>query len=113
MHFSLQSLLFTWNVQRACPLTDKNRVWQAILKAEDILNSWPDAELGRILRDYGEESNWFSLQKKIVKARLAGGLHSTNELVDLIRSSSSWSRGASPFFFIFTLINIDLYNLLG
>ncbi|KAL8536697.1 hypothetical protein ACS0TY_012041 [Phlomoides rotata] len=66
---------------------------QAILKAEDILNSWPDDELGRVLRDYGEESNWFSLQKKIVKARLAGGLHSTHELVDLIRSSSSWSRG--------------------
>ncbi|KAK6158610.1 hypothetical protein DH2020_005924 [Rehmannia glutinosa] len=66
---------------------------QASLKAEDILNLWPDAELGRILRDYGEESNWFSLQKKIVKARLTGGLHSTRELVDLIRSSTSWTRG--------------------
>ncbi|KAL6549726.1 hypothetical protein OROMI_020214 [Orobanche minor] len=67
---------------------------QASLKAEDILNLWPDAEVGRILRDYGEESNWFSLQKKIVKARLTGGLHCTHELVDLIRSSTSWTRGA-------------------
>ncbi|KAI3468464.1 hypothetical protein Pfo_025127 [Paulownia fortunei] len=66
---------------------------QASLRAEDILNLWPDAEVGRILRDYGEESNWFSLQKKIVKARLTGGLHSTCELVDLIRSSTSWTRG--------------------
>ncbi|KAL0393828.1 UNVERIFIED_CONTAM: Ribosomal RNA small subunit methyltransferase H [Sesamum latifolium] len=66
---------------------------QASLKAEDILNFWPDAEVGRILRDYGEESNWFALQKKIVKARLSGGLHSTSELVDLIRSSTSWIRG--------------------
>ncbi|KAK4389075.1 Ribosomal RNA small subunit methyltransferase H [Sesamum angolense] len=66
---------------------------QASLKAEDILNFWPDAEVGRILRDYGEESNWFALQKKIVKARSSGGLHSTSELVDLIRSSTSWIRG--------------------
>ncbi|KAL6556517.1 hypothetical protein OROGR_005805 [Orobanche gracilis] len=66
---------------------------QASLKAEDILNLWPDDEVGRILRDYGEESNWFSLQKKIVKARLTGGLHCTHELVDLIRRSTSWTRG--------------------
>ncbi|KAL7159742.1 hypothetical protein ABFS83_01G048100 [Erythranthe nasuta] len=66
---------------------------QANLKAEDILNFWPDTEVGRILRDYGEESNWFSLQKKIVNARLTGGLHSTRELVDLIRRSTSWTRG--------------------
>ncbi|XP_062073929.1 uncharacterized protein LOC133778122 [Humulus lupulus] len=66
---------------------------QASLKAEDILNSWPDAEVGRILRDYGEESNWYSLQNKIVKARSHGGLHSTSELVGLIRNSTSGSRG--------------------
>ncbi|XVF10520.1 hypothetical protein REPUB_Repub07fG0190100 [Reevesia pubescens] len=59
---------------------------QSSLKAEDILNSWPDSEVGRILRDYGEESNWRLLKKKIVQARLLGGLHSTGELVDVIRS---------------------------
>lgn len=105
---------FKLNVHIACPLTDRSRVWQASLKAEDILNLWPDAELGRILRDYGEESNWFSLQKKIVKARITGGLHSTRELVDLIRSSTSWTRGSFPFSssFIFILLdNIDLCHL--
>ncbi|OMO91102.1 S-adenosyl-L-methionine-dependent methyltransferase, MraW [Corchorus olitorius] len=66
---------------------------QASLKAEDILNSWPDSEVGRILRDYGEESNWRFLQNKIVQARLQGGLHSTGELVDVIRSASPASRG--------------------
>lgn len=66
---------------------------QASLKAEDILNSWPDAELGRILREYGEESNWRSLQNKIVKARLEGGLHSTAQLVDLIQNATPWRRG--------------------
>lgn len=66
---------------------------KASLKAEDILNSWPDTELGRILREYGEESNWRSLQNKIVKARLSGGLHSTGQLVDLIRSSTFNAKG--------------------
>ncbi|GMI94773.1 Chloroplast MraW-Like [Hibiscus trionum] len=66
---------------------------QASLKAEDILNSWPDSEVGRILRDYGEERNWRLLQNKIVQARLHGGLHSTGELVDVIRSASPGTRG--------------------
>lgn len=66
---------------------------QASLKAEDILNSWPDAEVGKVLREYGEESNWYHLQNKIVEARLYGGLHSTAELVNLIRSSTSKTRG--------------------
>lgn len=71
-------------------------MWQASLKAEDILNSWPDNEVGRILRDYGEESNWYSLQNKIVKARQKGGLHSTGDLVHLIQSQLPGSKGGLP-----------------
>lgn len=71
---------------------------QASLKAEDMLNSWPDAEVRKVLREYGEESNWYHIQNKIVKARLHGGLHSTAELVDLIRSSTSRTRGWLSFF---------------
>nr|GEX56537.1 MraW methylase family protein [Tanacetum cinerariifolium] len=65
---------------------------QASLTAEDILNQWPETEVGRIIRDYGEENNWRALQKRIVKARLNGGLHSTSDLVDLIRSSTSGAK---------------------
>ncbi|XVF66008.1 hypothetical protein PTKIN_Ptkin09bG0295800 [Pterospermum kingtungense] len=65
---------------------------QACLKAEDILNSWPDTEVGRILRDYGEESNWQLLKNKILQARLQGGLHSTGELIDVIRSVTPGTR---------------------
>ncbi|KAK9699614.1 hypothetical protein RND81_08G185000 [Saponaria officinalis] len=61
---------------------------QAALTAEDILNSWPPTEVGRILREYGEESNWYFLQNKIIKARLEGGLHSTTDLVELIHSTT-------------------------
>lgn len=75
------------------PLLIETGLWQASLKAEDILNSWPETEVGRILRVYGEESNWYSLQNKIVKARSQGGLHSTSELVDLIRKSTPGFKG--------------------
>ncbi|XP_047161216.1 ribosomal RNA small subunit methyltransferase H-like [Vigna umbellata] len=66
---------------------------QASLKAEDILNSWPDSEVGRILREYGEESNWRTLQKKIVNARLHGGFHSTSDLLDLIKRVTPPMKG--------------------
>lgn len=45
------------------------------------------------MREYGEESNWYSLQNKIVKARRQGGLHSTGELVSLIQKSTSPVKG--------------------
>ncbi|PKA65832.1 16S rRNA (cytosine1402-N4)-methyltransferase [Apostasia shenzhenica] len=66
---------------------------QATLKAEDILNSWPEAEVGRIMREYGEESNWQLLLEKIVAARKKGGLHSTGEFLDLVRKSSAKCGG--------------------
>lgn len=66
---------------------------KATLTAEDILNSWPELEVGRILRDYGEESNWQSLHRRIVKERKTGGLHSTGELVKLIQRTCTISGG--------------------
>ncbi|KAG6488134.1 ribosomal RNA small subunit methyltransferase H-like [Zingiber officinale] len=66
---------------------------QASLTAEEILNSWPAAEVGKVLREYGEESNWQFIQNQIVEARAQGGLHTTDELVHLVRRASSNSGG--------------------
>ncbi|XP_042446322.1 ribosomal RNA small subunit methyltransferase H-like [Zingiber officinale] len=66
---------------------------QASLTAEEILNSWPAAEVGKVLREYGEESNWQFIQNQIVEARAQGGLHTTDELVHLVRRASSKSGG--------------------
>ncbi|XP_042391797.1 ribosomal RNA small subunit methyltransferase H-like [Zingiber officinale] len=65
------------------PVGKLNQRLKASLKAEEILNSWPAAEVGKVLREYGEESNWQFIQNKIVKARAQGGLHTTDELVHL------------------------------
>jgi 16S rRNA (cytosine1402-N4)-methyltransferase len=58
------------------------------LTAGEILNKWPEAEVARILRDYGEERRWRHLAHKIVEQRLAGGIHTTAELVELIGGST-------------------------
>ncbi|KAJ6997897.1 ribosomal RNA small subunit methyltransferase H [Populus alba x Populus x berolinensis] len=81
-------LLFYWYVEGKSAKTEL-----ASVKAKDILNYWPDDELGRILREYGEESNWRWLQKKIVQARQQGGLHSTGELRDLIQGATHGTKG--------------------
>ncbi|XP_042460165.1 ribosomal RNA small subunit methyltransferase H-like [Zingiber officinale] len=65
----------------------------ASLTAEEILNSWPAVEVGKVLREYGEESNWQFIQNQIVEARAQGGLHTTDELVHLVRRASSKSGG--------------------
>jgi hypothetical protein len=82
-----------WFFLQVVPLLLIHEIRQATLRAEDILNSWPELELGRILREYGEESNWQSVQKQIVKARVMGGLHSTGDLVKLIQRMCSISSG--------------------
>ncbi|KAG6545612.1 hypothetical protein Mapa_012966 [Marchantia paleacea] len=65
----------------------------ASLKAEEILNSWPEAEVGRILRDYGDERRWKHIARKIVQQRLSGGINTTSELVAVIGGSSFTRSG--------------------
>lgn len=79
------------------------------MKAEDIVNSWPDEEVGRILREYGEENNWRTLQNKIIKARLSGGLHSTGQLVELIRNSTPKEKGL----FLLSVSSFSLRSTYG
>lgn len=35
--------------------------------AEDIVNTWSEAELGRIFREYGEERAWHRIARRIVE----------------------------------------------
>lgn len=38
----------------------------AALSAEQLVNTWPEAELGRVLREYGEERYWKSIARRWV-----------------------------------------------
>lgn len=55
--------------------------------ARDIVNTYPEDELARILREYGEERFAGNIARNIVKARKGREIGSTLELVDIIRGS--------------------------
>lgn len=59
----------------------------AAITAYDVVNTWSEFELKRILRDYGEERNSGRIASKIVRVREDKPIETTLELVDVIRSA--------------------------
>jgi 16S rRNA (cytosine1402-N4)-methyltransferase len=54
------------------------------LTAKEVVNSWPEADLGEIFRDYGEEPRWKRAAKAIVDARRKKKFETTTELAQVI-----------------------------
>ncbi|WIA35005.1 hypothetical protein OEZ86_003501 [Tetradesmus obliquus] len=65
----------------------------AALSAEELVNAAPEAELCRILRDYGEEKAWRAVARRIVTAREAGPITTTQQLVQVVGQTQL--RGSS------------------
>ena len=59
----------------------------APLTARDVVNGWPQEELKRILRDYGEERYAAQIAARIVKRREERPIETTLELAEVIRSA--------------------------
>lgn len=57
------------------------------LSAKEIINGYPEAELVRILRDYGEEKFAKNIAKHIVAARRNKPLETTGELNEIIKAA--------------------------
>ncbi len=57
------------------------------LSAEKIINSWPEKEIERILREYGEEKFSKQIAKKISQSRKIKPIKTTFELVKIIGGS--------------------------
>ncbi len=57
------------------------------LTAADIINTYTEEDLKRILREYGEEKYAGSIAARIVRTRETKEIKTTGELVDIIRSS--------------------------
>ena len=57
------------------------------LTAGDIINGYSEAELYRVIRDYGEEKFAKNIAKHIVAARADKEIRTTFELVDVIRAA--------------------------
>ena len=57
------------------------------LTAEEIVNTWDERRLARLLREYGEERYARQIARAIVRARSRRGVNSTQELVETIKSA--------------------------
>jgi 16S rRNA (cytosine1402-N4)-methyltransferase len=55
--------------------------------AAEIVNTWDERRLARLLRDYGEERYSGQIARAIVRARSRSELTTTQELVDVIKSA--------------------------
>lgn len=54
------------------------------LTAKDIVNEWPEQELGRLFRDLGEEPRWKKAAKAVVDARRKQPILTTTQLAQAI-----------------------------
>lgn len=54
------------------------------LTAEIIVNEWPEADLARVFRDYGEDKQWRSAAQALVKGRAHQRIKTTKELSNLL-----------------------------
>jgi 16S rRNA (cytosine1402-N4)-methyltransferase len=57
------------------------------LTAEEIVNTWDERRLARLLREYGEERYARQIARAIARARSRGGVNSTQQLVETIKSA--------------------------
>ena len=57
------------------------------LSAREVVNTWSESELTRILRDYGEERYAGRIARRIVTIREASPIETTFELVDVIKGA--------------------------
>jgi 16S rRNA (cytosine1402-N4)-methyltransferase len=58
------------------------------LTAERILNTYPEAELEKIIREYGEENFSKKIAKKIIETRKKKPIRNTLELVEIIKEAT-------------------------
>src|SRR5581483_1878765 len=57
------------------------------LTAKEIVNTWDERRLARLLREYGEERFASQIARVLVRTRRRGELSSTHELVDAIKAA--------------------------
>ena len=64
----------------------------ASLSAETLVNSWPEAQIGKILKEFGEERYWKSIARRIASAREEAPILTTQQLVKAIGNPGGGGR---------------------
>jgi 16S rRNA (cytosine1402-N4)-methyltransferase len=60
---------------------------KSMLTSEKIVNEWPEREIERILREFGEEKFAKRISREIVKTRKAKPIRTTLQLVEVIKKA--------------------------
>ncbi|MCL2652398.1 MAG: 16S rRNA (cytosine(1402)-N(4))-methyltransferase RsmH [Propionibacteriaceae bacterium] len=55
--------------------------------AADIVNTWPDTDLARVIRDFGEEPHALRVAQAIVAARQQRPIQTTGQLADVVTAA--------------------------
>lgn len=82
---------------------------EGALSAEEVVNSWSEAELGRVFREYGEEKRWRKAAQAIVKAREERPIKTTLELGAILEPVLRvWpqKKGIHPLTLVFQALRI-------
>ncbi|MFM9280685.1 16S rRNA (cytosine(1402)-N(4))-methyltransferase RsmH [Paenibacillus jiagnxiensis] len=86
------------------------------LTARDIVNEWPEAEIARILYQYGEEKFSRRIAKIMVERRQAKPIGTTGELVEIIKEgipAAARRTGGHPAKRSFQALRIAVNDELG
>jgi 16S rRNA (cytosine1402-N4)-methyltransferase len=85
------------------------------LTAEMIVNEWSEHEIGRILRDYGEEKQWRKAAHAITNARTRQPIRTTKDLVNILYPvlMHRAKKGLNPLTLVFQGLRIFLNDELG
>ena len=85
------------------------------LSAKDVVNTYSEDELSRVIWEYGEEKFAKKIASNIVKAREKKEIETTFELSDIISSSipAKFKRDGHPARKTFQAIRIEVNNELG
>lgn len=78
------------------------------LTAEVIVNDWPEEQLARVIRDFGEEKQWRQAARLIGAARKKERIVSTRQLVDVLQPLfyAGQKKGINPMTLIFQGLRI-------
>lgn len=91
------------------------RMSQTGVSAQDIVGTWSEQELAKILRDYGEEKFAGRIAANIVKARETEPIIRTGQLADIVRTSvpQKFRRDKNPCKKTFQAIRIAVNDEFG
>lgn len=113
--FQLDNFERGFSYMQKAPLDMRMNV-QDSLTAEEVVNTYTEAELKEIIRKYGEEKWASRISSFIVKSRKNKKIESTVELVDIIKAAipaSARRNGPHPAKRTFQAIRIEVNDELG